>query len=135
MCSATPERAFGQFKSLGYPGRSQVNITKLALVDYGPMAVSLDPTIMDFRFYKSGIYSNPLCQHVTEESLRHTVGLIGYGRENGKDYWLIKNSWGATWGDGGYMKVDMQFDCGLTIMPFYVIAESRSKTKSPPEFV
>ncbi|KAK3206944.1 hypothetical protein Dsin_020990 [Dipteronia sinensis] len=37
--------------------------------------------------------------------LNHAVTIVGYGNENGMDYWLIKNLWGQTWGEDGYMKI------------------------------
>jgi len=55
----------------------------------------------DFLTYKSGVYV-----HKTGQELGgHAVKIIGYGTENGLDYWLIANSWNPTWGDNGFFKI------------------------------
>lgn len=64
----------------------------------------------DFVHYKSGVYS-----HQTGQALGgHAIKVIGYGTENGTDYWLVQNSWTTTWGDGGYFKIKRGDDeCGI----------------------
>jgi cathepsin B len=64
----------------------------------------------DFVHYKSGVYS-----HQTGAQLGgHAIKIIGYGTENGADYWLVQNSWTTTWGDGGYFKIARGVDeCGI----------------------
>jgi len=54
-----------------------------------------------FRSYSSGVWNG--CTQGAE--INHAVLAVGYGNENGKDYWLIKNSWGTNWGDSGYIKI------------------------------
>ena len=54
--------------------------------------------------------------------------LVGYGQENGVDYWLIRNSWSSYWGDQGYVKIaQTPNDCGVSTSPTYAVI------KSPPE--
>jgi cathepsin B len=64
----------------------------------------------DFINYKSGVYS-----YTTGDELGgHAVKLIGYGTENGVDYWLAQNSWTTTWGDNGMFKIRKGTDeCGI----------------------
>jgi len=52
--------------------------------------------------YGGSVYSN--C--IPNSQINHGVVVVGYGRENGKDYWLFKNSWGTWWGDDGYGKLE-----------------------------
>lgn len=68
----------------------------LSAVAIGPVAVTVDASTWDR--YSSGIYDG--CNQQSP-SLDHGVLLVGYGTENGLDYWLIKNSWGPTWGENG----------------------------------
>ena len=62
----------------------------------------------DFYSYKSGVY-----QHLTGSQLGgHAIKILGWGNEDGLDYWLIANSWGSGWGMNGYFKIK-QGDCGI----------------------
>ncbi|XP_039459609.1 digestive cysteine proteinase 1-like [Oreochromis aureus] len=49
-----------------------------------------------------GLYDEPACSN---ETYSHAVLVVGYGTENGNDYWLVKNSWGINWGEQGYIKM------------------------------
>ena len=70
----------------------------------GPVSVAIDASIDSFRFYKDGVYTERWCN---DESHNHGVLVVGYGNDpvTHHDYWLVKNSWGADWGDEGYIKM------------------------------
>lgn len=67
-----------------------------------------------FTFYDSGVYDDPDCTGA-EEDINHAVLLVGWGTENGKDYWIVKNSWSTYWGEEGYVKIARDNNiCGVT---------------------
>ena len=72
---------------------------KKLIYQYGAISTGLG---VDNGFYpfKKGVYDK-----CTTHSTNHAVVTVGWGTENGVDYWLIKNSWGKGWGDKGYIKV------------------------------
>ncbi|VAI32425.1 unnamed protein product [Triticum turgidum subsp. durum] len=70
-----------------------------------PVSVAFE-VIDGFRQYKSGVYTSDHCG-TTPDDVNHAVLAVGYGVENGVPYWLIKNSWGADWGENGYFKMEM----------------------------
>lgn len=69
----------------------------------GPVALAYR-VVDGFRDYKSGVYTKEGCGS-TPMDVNHAVQAVGYGTESGVDYWLVKNSWGADWGDSGYFKI------------------------------
>ena len=56
-----------------------------------------------FQTYRSGVLRSYACGNAVD----HAVLAVGYGQENGINYWIVKNSWGTTWGDQGYIKIGM----------------------------
>lgn len=73
---------------------------------------------MVFQQYKSGILDTKDCG----TTLDHAVAAVGYGTENGKEYYIVRNSWTASWGDQGYIKiaaVDGPGICGIQMDSYY----------------
>lgn len=72
-----------------------------------PILVNIDEG-GDFIFYGGGVYDGRSCR---PEAANHSVMLIGHGREDGEEYWLIRNSHSSMWGENGYMKLNKNSDC------------------------
>lgn len=66
--------------------------------NYGAIAVAVDAA--GFGSYRSGIFTG-----YCGGQINHAVVIVGYGNANGHDYWLIRNSWGASWGEAGYIRI------------------------------
>uniref|UniRef100_A0A914X5P0 Cathepsin L-like n=1 Tax=Plectus sambesii TaxID=2011161 RepID=A0A914X5P0_9BILA len=73
-----------------------------AVATIGPVSVGIDASHSSFGQYKGGIYYQPGCE---ARKINHEVLVVGYGRENGKDYWIVKNSWSPNWGEKGYIRM------------------------------
>jgi len=89
---------------------------KNAIMSLGPIEVGM-LVYDDFFSYSGGIYQHP----DSDDWLGgHAVTLVGWGKEDGLEYWIVKNSWGEDWGEDGYFRIAMGncsieswFACGV----------------------
>lgn len=104
-----------------------------AVYSRGPLSISMDASQDSFTFYSSGIYQEDACLYKAKD-LDHSMVLLGYGTEDGADYWLIRNSWSEHWGDGGYMKVARQsHGCGIPADAMYAVVDEEAAAAARAE--
>jgi cathepsin L len=78
-----------------------------AVYQYGPIPVGIDSTSSRFLTYRSGVIQPEECNKVPN----HAVVVVGYTPA----FWIVKNSWGDKWGEGGYAKISRGHDtCGIS---------------------
>jgi C1A family cysteine protease len=88
-----------------------------------PVSIAIEADTKYFQSYSSGVLTSTTCG----TNLDHGVLIVGYGEENGQKYWLVKNSWGDSWGDSGYVKIarsDSSSDggvCGVSMEASFVV--------------
>jgi len=88
----------------------------------GCVSVAIEANQFAFQYYSSGVLTG-----VCGTSIDHAVLAVGYGTDNGVAYWWVKNSWGGTWGENGYVEIckdcpadnGAEGECGINMYPAY----------------
>uniref|UniRef100_A0A7N0TJK1 Uncharacterized protein n=1 Tax=Kalanchoe fedtschenkoi TaxID=63787 RepID=A0A7N0TJK1_KALFE len=87
-----------------------------------PVVVGIDVSSPDIGAYKSGVFTGKC-----DFKLNHAMVIVGYGEsDDGMKYWIMRNSWSAGWGDGGYIKIQRGTGrkeglCGINLTPSYPV--------------
>jgi len=105
-------------KNSGYVVLEKNNYTALinAVATVGPISISVAAGGFGWQLYGGGVYTGN-CGYVMD----HAVQLVGYGTDNGTDYWIVRNSWGGSWGEKGYIRLERfgegKEPCGMDNSP------------------
>jgi len=109
--SGSCKKSCGYFKISGYNDVPAYNDLQLAAaIVQQPVSVAVDAN--NFQFYSSGIFN------YCSTNLDHGILAVGYTSQ----YWIVKNSWGAGWGEKGYIRMSRGNTCGILEMASYPIA-------------
>ncbi|XP_047316363.1 low-temperature-induced cysteine proteinase-like [Impatiens glandulifera] len=98
-----------------------------------PISVAIEAGGRAFQLYESGIFTGKC-----GTSLDHGVAAVGYGSENGKDYWIVRNSWGKSWGENGYIRMERNVPhvtsgkCGIAMEASYPIKAGQNPPNPGP---
>ncbi|XP_017962306.1 cathepsin L1 [Drosophila navojoa] len=91
---------------------------KTVIATQGPLACSVYG-LESLLLYKRGIYADEECNN---GEVNHSVLVVGYGSENGQDFWIVKNSWDKIWGEDGYFRLPRGKNfCGIATECSYPI--------------
>jgi len=100
----------------------------LQAVSLQPVSVAIEADASVFQFYSSGVMNSDSCG----TQLDHGVLVVGYGTKDGDAYWKVKNSWGSSWGDNGYILIGRNANakegiCGIAMEPSYPVIHRENK--------
>jgi hypothetical protein len=105
-------------KITGYKDVTHTENALGAAVDLTPVSVAIEADQSGFQLYKSGVFCG-----TCGTSLDHGVLAVGYGDEGTSPYWKVKNSWGTSWGESGYIRMCRNSNkCGISNEPSYAVA-------------
>jgi cathepsin L len=113
MTGTCNQQAKKTAKVTGYVKTIENNYTDVitALATQGPVAISVDAS--SWFSYGGGVFAG--CSARKTLDIDHAVQAVGYGVDSaGKEYWLVRNSWGPTWGEKGYIRLARHSDGDLT---------------------
>ena len=95
------------------------NELQKAIYYNGPVSVCYE-VVSGFKDYTDGVYTSDVCKN-GQQDVNHAVLAVGWGTdENGVDYWIVKNSWGTSFGNEGYFLIERGVNmCGIAVCNSY----------------
>ena len=89
-------------------------------IQYQPITVAINSDCDAFHHLGTGILTTDDCRSWYWNTT-HIVAIVGYGHDDRKnmDYWIVRNSWGTSWGDEGYGKIEITEGDGICIINDY----------------
>lgn len=119
-CLYDASKAIGKITSLITVSIADENDLKEKVALYGVASICIAAGNYPFQSYSGGILDDEDCKGTY---LSHAVAAVGYGTENGIDYWIIRNSWGTSWGEDGYVRMirNKHNLCGIATRAFVAV--------------
>lgn len=121
-CSKCSKSSISISSCVDVTSRNQVHLKEA--VSRGPVSIAIEADTSVFQHYTGGVISSSSCG----TNLDHGVLIVGYGTDDsGTMYWIVKNSWGSGWGEGGYLRIarsESENDsgvCGISMQPSYPV--------------
>jgi cathepsin X len=81
-----------------YSDVSGVDAIRAEIAARGPVAAGIDATVLE-------TYTGGIITATQPANINHIVSIVGYGTENGVDFWIVRNSWGQYWGENGWFRI------------------------------
>ena len=123
-CSAVSSASYytvPKYYVSSYGSVKGIQAMKEQIYQYGPIGCGVDATAQ-FELYTGGIFS----EWILLPEINHEISVVGWGVENGTEYWIGRNSWGTFWGENGFFRIlmgkdnlDIEKDCdwGIPTLP------------------
>ncbi|KAH0790677.1 Clan CA, family C1, cathepsin L-like cysteine peptidase [Histomonas meleagridis] len=121
-CKFNASKAVTRSKNLVIVNLDDEKDMQSKCAEYGVMCASIDASSFAFQLYCSGIFDDDRC---SKWQTNLAVCVVGYGVDGDVPYWILRNAWGTSWGEDGYMRLRRNKDsmCGIASMAFVPLAE------------